>query len=49
VQPSRHGADAGDEFADAERFRQVVVRAELQAQYAVGLLAARAENDDGDV
>lgn len=46
---SRHRPYPGDQFSDAEWFRQVVVGAELQAQYAVGLLAARAEDDDGDV
>lgn len=44
-----HRADPGDQFPHAERFRQVVVGAQLQAQHAVGLLAACAEDDDGHV
>ena len=38
-------ADAGDELAGAERLHDVVVGAELEAQHAVGLVAAGGEHD----
>jgi hypothetical protein len=44
-----HGPDPGHQLPHAERFRQIVVGAQLQAQHTVGLLAAGAEDDDGHV
>ena len=42
---AQDGADAGDELAGAERLDDVVVGAELEAQHAVGLVAAGGEHD----
>ena len=42
---AQDGADAGDELARAERLDDVVVGAELEAQHAVGLVAAGGEHD----
>ncbi|GAA3206779.1 hypothetical protein GCM10020256_02000 [Streptomyces thermocoprophilus] len=44
-----HRAHAGHQFAHAERFREIVVGSQFQAEHPVGLLAARAEDDDGHV
>jgi hypothetical protein len=41
-----HGANPGDEFAQAERFGDVVVGAQLQTQDTIELLAARRQHDD---
>src|SRR5438132_2353058 len=43
-----HRTDPGDELLRAEGLGEVVVRAELQADELVGLLAAAREHDDGD-
>jgi len=39
-------AQAGEQFADAERLGQVVVGAEVERRHLVGLLAARGEHED---
>ena len=46
VQPPQHGVDAGDELGRRERLDDVVVGAEPQPDDAVGLLAARGQQDD---
>ena len=43
----QHCVDARQQLARGEGFGQVVVRTQLQAQDAVGLVAARGEHDDG--
>jgi hypothetical protein len=45
---AQDGADARDQLAGGEGLDDVVVGAELQAGDAVGLLAARGEQDDRD-
>ena len=40
------GVDAPAQLLGAERFRDVVVRAELEASIDVGVLTARGEQDD---
>ena len=40
-------ADAGNEFADKERFDDVVVGTQFEADDAVGFRGARGEEDDG--
>jgi len=40
------GVDASAELLGAERFRDVVLRAELEASIDVGVLTARGEQDD---
>jgi len=45
---AEHGANPRDELAWIERFRQVVVRAELKAHDSVDVVAARREHDDGE-
>ena len=47
--PAQHGADARGELARRERLRHVVVGAELEADDPVGLLAARGQQDHGQV
>ena len=47
--PSRHGADARDQLAQPERLDDVVVRAELEPDHPVRLLAARGDDDDRHV
>ena len=47
AEPAQHGADPGEELPRAEGLRQVVVRAELQAEDAVELLVLGGEEDDG--
>src|SRR5206468_2752561 len=46
---TRDGADAGDQLAQAEGLHDVVVGAELEADDAVALLAARGDDDDRHV
>ena len=43
---TQHGLHAQDKFARRERFRHVVVGADLQAEDAVGLLAEGGQHDD---
>ena len=43
---AQHGADAGGDLTGAEGLDDVVVGAELQADHAVGLVAARGQHDD---
>ena len=45
----QHRLDASDEFARAERFRDVVVRADREADELVDLLGPRRQHDDVDV
>ena len=45
----KESADSAPELADRERLGDVVVRAELQAENLVELLAASREHDDRDV
>ena len=47
--PPGEGAHAHDELADAERLDDVVVGADLEAEDAVVLVAARREHQHGDV
>ena len=47
--PPGDGPDAGDQLADAERLRHVVVGAELEPEHPVELVAARREHDDRHV
>ena len=49
ARPPRDGPDAGGQLAHAERLGDVVVGAELEAQDAVELVAARRQHDDGDL
>src|SRR3954454_4205167 len=42
-----HRTDASDQLAKAEWFRDVVVRAELEPEHSVELLASRSQHDDG--
>src|SRR5467141_3226433 len=44
---AQHGADAGEELARAEGFHDVVVGAELEAHYPVGLVVLAGDDDDG--
>jgi len=46
---AQHGLDARDEFAAAERLRQVIVRAHFQPDDAIDLVALRGQHDDGEV
>jgi hypothetical protein len=46
--PPEHGRDACEQLGHAERLRDVVVRAGLEAPELVRLLGARREHDDGD-
>src|SRR5712691_9059734 len=46
---SKHGADAGEELAQAERFGHVVVRPHLEPADLVHLLAARRQHDDRNI
>jgi hypothetical protein len=39
--------DARHQLAGFERLRQVIVRAQLQAEHAIGNFAARRQHDDG--
>lgn len=43
---AQHGLDAGEEFADAERFGDVVVRAHGQADEGVDLVLAGGDDND---
>ena len=45
--PAQQGADAGLELQDVEGLRHIVVRAGLEAQELVRILAAGGEHDDG--
>jgi hypothetical protein len=45
----KHGPNARDELLRAERLDDVIVGADLQADDAVGLVAASGQHDDGDV
>ena len=45
--PAHEGADAGQQLAQRERLRQVVVGAQLQADHAVHDLALGREHEDG--
>ena len=45
LRPPQHRLDPRDELARAERFRHVVVCAQLQAEHTVDLLVARREHD----
>ena len=47
--PAQQRADARDELANAERLRQVVVGAAVEAEHFVGLVAARGQHEDRDV
>ena len=47
--PAKHGADAGDQLARAERLGDIIVGAGLEAADAVALLAARGQHDDRHV
>src|SRR5947209_6103402 len=44
--PSQHGADARQEFAEAERLRDIVVRAQFQPDDPIDLVAAITGGDD---
>ncbi len=46
VDPAQNGPDTGDELARTERFRDVVVGPQLEADDAIGLLATCGEHDD---
>src|ERR1051325_9390721 len=46
VAAAEKGVDASDELAHAERLRDVVVGAELEADHLVGLLGAGREHED---
>ena len=46
---ARHRADAGEQLAEAERLDHVVVRAELEADDPVDLVATRGHHDDRDL
>src|SRR3954447_25828373 len=41
------GTDPSNQLPEAERFGDVVVRAQLEAEHAVELLASRGQHDDG--
>src|SRR5688572_5580705 len=43
---SKQRADTGDQLAHAKRLRDIVIRAELQANHTVGFFAARGEHQD---
>jgi hypothetical protein len=45
---AKDGSDSGEQFARVERFGDIVVGAEFQADDAIGLLAHGGEHDDGD-
>src|SRR6185312_14056624 len=47
--PAEDGAHARQELADLERFDEVVVGAEIEADYAVIDLIARRDDDDGNL
>ena len=47
--PPRHGTDPREQLAEPERLDEVVVRAQLEADDAVDLLAARRDDDDRHV
>lgn len=49
VAAPQHGVDAGQQLARRERLAEVVVRADLQADDAVDLVAAGGEQDDGHI
>src|SRR2546426_11264001 len=44
---AQHGADAGEQLARAEGLHDVVVGADLQAHYPVGLIVLASDDDDG--
>ena len=44
ARPAQHGANPRQQFACLERLRQIVVGAQLQADDAVGLIAARGQH-----
>ncbi len=46
---AQHGVHAGDELGGRERLDDVVVGSEAEADHAVGLLAARRQQDHGHV
>jgi tripartite-type tricarboxylate transporter receptor subunit TctC len=45
----KHGANAREQLARAERLGEVVVGAELEAHHPVGFFAAAGEHDDGNL
>ena len=48
LRPPQQRRDASGQLSRAERFRDVVVSAELEAGDALGFLAARGDHDDRD-
>ena len=46
VDPAQNGADACDQLTRAERLREVVVGAQLEADELVGLIAPCGQHDD---
>jgi hypothetical protein len=47
IHAAQQHADAGDEFAHAERLRQVVIGADAESDQHVGLVAARRQHQHG--
>ena len=45
---SRHRMDAGDEFAESERFDQIIVGTKFESEHPVDLVTARGHHDDRD-
>src|SRR6185295_5177138 len=43
--PAHEGADAGDEFAHAEWLCNIVIRADLEPNHAIGLFAASRQHE----